>query len=107
MTIGWGEGIDEAARYLDAKPKAQDLIVVSWYARGSFSYYFSGTSRSIDGIIDETAFQELIEADYAVIYFHQWQRQAPKEFLEFLSDKEPEHSVWINGLEYARVYKLP
>jgi hypothetical protein len=27
--------------------------------------------------------------------------------LDYVSKLEPEHSVWINGLEYARIYQLP
>jgi 4-amino-4-deoxy-L-arabinose transferase-like glycosyltransferase len=30
MQIGWGEGIDQAARYLNQKPHAEKLKVISW-----------------------------------------------------------------------------
>lgn len=106
MMIGWGEGLNEAGRYLSSKPNPEALSVFSWYARGSFSYYFSGDSESIDAIIDRDQFNEILAADYAVIYFHQWQRQTPKQLLEFLADKQPEHSIWIDGLEYVRIYNL-
>ena len=45
MQIGWGEGLDEAARYLNTKTTAADLHVISWYSPGSFSYFFKGDSR--------------------------------------------------------------
>jgi hypothetical protein len=41
-----------------------------------------------------------------VIYIHQWQRNTPEKILDYLSAKIPEYSVWINGIEYARVYKI-
>ena len=45
-------------------------------------------------------------ADYVVIYIHQWQRDIPPLLLDYLRDKTPEKSFWIDGIEYARVYKL-
>ena len=45
-------------------------------------------------------------ADYAVIYIHQWQRNLPPELLARLAPLEPEQTIWINGLEYVRIYKL-
>lgn len=49
--------------------------------------------------------REVLELDYAVIYIHQWLRQAPKQLLDYLAQRTPEHSIWINGLEYVRIYK--
>jgi len=45
--------------------------------------------------------------DYLVLYVHQWQRQLPsQEFLEFFAAQTPEKIFSIDGLEYARVYRL-
>ena len=50
--------------------------------------------------------EELQKADYYVLYFHQWQRQLPSpEFIEYFDQQIPEHIVYINGLEYARIYR--
>ncbi len=46
MQIGWGEGIDLAARYLNQKPDAARLKVISGYDIGSFSYFFKGANRT-------------------------------------------------------------
>ncbi len=108
MMIGWGEGLDEAARYLNSKPNLDSLEVISWYNQGSFSYFFDGESQHIP-INQEPSperLSEILQMDYAVIYIHQWQRRAPENLLEILSAREPEHSIWINGLEYVRIYKL-
>lgn len=95
MQIGWGEGIDQAARYLNNKPNAENLRVGSWYSTSSFSYFFAGRAQPLN-----------TDADYAVVYIHQWQRNTPKQFLDQLSGKVPEHTIWINGLEYVRIYKI-
>jgi hypothetical protein len=105
LTIGWGEGLDAAADYLNQKPNAADLQVASWY-RNSFFFYFDGETVDIPGVIDEQRLETLLGADYAVIYIHQWQRELPVSLLDRLRQHSPEHSIWFNGLEYARIYNL-
>ena len=43
--------------------------------------------------------------DYFVTYINQWQRNMPEDLLPELDAQEPEHTIWINGIEYARIYK--
>jgi hypothetical protein len=109
MLVGWGEGLDQAARYLNQKPNVKQLKVISWYATGPFSYYFEGQDRSLwyDPGATPEEWERFISSDYAVIYIGQWQRQVPGPVLEYVAKLEPEHSIWIDGLEYARIYKLP
>ncbi len=108
MQIGWGEGIDQAARYLNDKPNADKLNVYAWYSRGSFSYLFNGNTYYIGPDFGERSedMERFKAADYVVIYIHQWQRDIPPLLLDYLRDKTPEKSFWIDGIEYARVYKI-
>ena len=110
LQVGWGEGLDQAARYLDQKPNAKDLHVISWYSNGSFSYFFKGHTRFLGSDTGNEeggkSWDRFITSDYAVIYIHQWQRNTPRRILDYLSTRTPEYSVWINGIEYARVYKV-
>lgn len=102
MMIGWGEGLDQAARYINAKPGANSLRVQSWYPIGPFSYFFKGHTIIKDFEPDP---EKLQKADYYVLYFHQWQRQRPsEEFIQYFDQQVPEHIVYIDGLEYARIY---
>ena len=109
MQIGWGEGLDEAARYLNRKPDAGKLHVISWYTTGSFSYYFKGEAHSFwytqDANPDE--WERFLSADYAVIYIGQRQRQMPQPVLDYVAKLTPEHVIVIDGIEYARIYKMP
>jgi hypothetical protein len=105
MRIGWGEGLEQAAHYLNRKPNAHELRVAAWYSP-SFSYFFSGRSRDIPTQVSDDQLHELLDSDYAVIYVNQWQRQIPQPLLDHLAQQMPEHSIWINGLEYVRIYKL-
>ena len=108
MLIGRGEGIEQAAHYLNQQPNAEALNVYSWYNRGSFSYFFNGESTHMP-----TAYQwskdevkAVLAADYVVIYVHQWQRKMPERFLNYLAPQTPVFSFSNNGIEYTRVYKL-
>ena len=109
MQIGWGEGLDQAGRYLSQKPDAAELKVSAWYDLGSFSYFFPGQSQFIyiDDKTTDEQWRTQLSADYAVIYIHQWQRDTPRRLLRYLADQAPEHSIWLNGLEYVRIYRLP
>ncbi len=109
IMIGWGEGLEQAAAYLNSKPNAEKLEVISWYRTGCFSYFFEGNSRYIyiTPTVGEEKLQEYRETiDYAVIYQHQWNRQLPKDLLDYLAQQEPEHAIWIDGVEYVRIYQL-
>lgn len=104
MTIGWGEGLDQAARYLNTQPDADRLHVQSWYPDGSFAYIFDG--KTIYDIYGTNPEDLPKEADYYVLYFHQWQRQLPSEaFINYFDQQVPEHIIFIDGLEYARIYR--
>jgi 4-amino-4-deoxy-L-arabinose transferase-like glycosyltransferase len=106
MMIGWGEGIDQAARYLNAKPQAEQLKVIAWYPDGVFSYFFNGETVHAEPEWEQTE-PLLRQSDYAVTYIHQWQRGLPfPEMLELLSGQVPEQTIILNGIEYAQVYDL-
>jgi 4-amino-4-deoxy-L-arabinose transferase-like glycosyltransferase len=108
MQIGWGEGLDQAARYLNQKPNLGNLHVSSWYALGSFSYFFKGHSHYIHANLEisDNQMEEVLERQYAVVYIHQWQRHTPERLLELLSRYEPEKTIWIDGIEYVRIYNM-
>ena len=106
MMIGWGEGIDQAARYLNARPGAAGLKVMSWYPDGVFSYLFDGQTVHAEAEWEQTE-PLLLGSDYVVTYIHQWQRNLPfPEMLELLSRRTPEKVIYLDGIEYVRIYNL-
>lgn len=107
MMIGWGEGLDQAARYLDSLPGAAHLRVMSHYPEGSFSYFFDGETLHLPERWEGPATEQLQGVDYLVLYIHQWQRQLPDaEMLAYFAARSPEFVVRIDGLDYAQVYNL-
>jgi 4-amino-4-deoxy-L-arabinose transferase-like glycosyltransferase len=106
MQIGWGEGLDQAALYLDQKPGANKLVVSSWYGSASFAFFFKGKTINIPSSdLTASELKAINASDYIVIYIHQWQRNLPAELLSELAAKTPEHTIWINNMEYVRIYK--
>jgi 4-amino-4-deoxy-L-arabinose transferase-like glycosyltransferase len=104
MMIGRGEGLDMAARYLNNLPDARHLNVYAWYGEGPFSYYFKGNTWVIE---QDTSLDQLLKADYVVIYIHQWQRQTPsKEVLDYFARMTPVFVARIGNLNYAQVYDV-
>jgi hypothetical protein len=102
MMIGWGEGLDQAARYLNRLPEKGRAV--AWYGDGCFSYFYDGTTLPLD---QDISLSDLRQSDYIVIYRDQWQRQLPNpEFLAFFQRFDPIYVVRIGAIEYVRVYAM-
>ena len=99
LLVGWGEGYDRAAAYLNGKPEAQHLQAT---VRGvsNFSPLFSGDSRPVAGY-------RAWQSDYVVFYISQVQRRRNESLLEeyvFDPQAQPEHVVTLHGVDYAWLY---
>jgi 4-amino-4-deoxy-L-arabinose transferase-like glycosyltransferase len=110
MMIGWGEGLNEAAAYLRQVPDIQDRLVYSWYTLAfdwySASYKYMAEQIPFPSGSPEKARQAFETGDYIVVYVNQWQRDIPETLFDYLKTKTPEHTVWIDGIEYVRIYKV-
>ncbi len=82
--VGWGEGLEQAAAYLNGLPNAESLTVSSWYS-DIFNPYFLGRRASF---ADDGRAQ--LAADYVVFYINQIQRQKPSPGLvDYFRAREP------------------
>jgi len=106
MMLGWGEGLDQAARYLNAMPNAKRLQVTTWFWNGPFSYFFEG--RILAGPLTPHAdIGRWLDSDYSVLYINQRQRgRLPRELLDSIGVLTPVKVIRIQGLEYAHIYDL-
>jgi hypothetical protein len=103
LFVGWGEGLDEAAAWLNQQPDAENLRVAAWYNDGPFSYYFKGQNTNL-GSGSPLGW---LDTDYAVTYINQWQRQIPSpEAVAWFGAQTPVHSVSFRGLDLAYIYDL-
>jgi hypothetical protein len=99
--IGWGEGMDQVADYLNTHPQADELVVASRFGR--YMLGFKGTVVPLD------ATNQWLQADTVVFYIQQVQRMLEPDpaTIRYFQAREPEHIVRIGGLDYAWVYKNP
>ena len=103
MFVGWGEGLEEAAAWLNEQPDAENLNVISWYAEGPLSYYFRGNKITV-------AFgsrMPWLDVDYVVLYINQIQRDIPtKTVIDYFMHETPVFEAVRDGFVLARVYDM-
>jgi len=107
MIIGWGEGLDQAARFLNGLPKSERMKVMSLYPHGSVSYIFNG--EALDQPLVWEGPEPLMAQgiDYVILYRNQIQRQLPDPaMLEYFAGQTPEYVVYIDGLRYAQIFGI-
>lgn len=98
IPVGWGEGLDEAARYLNRQPLGR---VSAWYG-WLFSFFYQGQTMGVER-------ENLITADHAVLYINQVQRDIPDPNIihYFRTRRRPEYTTHLAGIDYAWVYPGP
>jgi 4-amino-4-deoxy-L-arabinose transferase-like glycosyltransferase len=105
LMVGWGEGLDRAAAWLNTLPDAAHLRVVAWYST-TFEPYFNG--QAIYKIEEEKISRTPkpgLAADYVVLYVNQVQRELPSPgALQFFRASAPAYTVTLHGIDYAWVY---
>jgi len=103
LMVGWGEGLDQAAAWINEQEDGDEANVVAWYEVGPFSYYLDSDKQPLWYWLPDFWF----EADYAITYINQWQRELPdRETIAFFESLEPVHTVSLKGLEMAKIYDL-
>jgi hypothetical protein len=103
VRVGWGEGLDQAARYLNGKPDARQLVVASRLP-GIFRAFFDGNVVHLD------SGGEWLQADYVVFYVQQVQRMqdpGPGVIRYFQQHRQPEQVINLGGIDYAWIYPAP
>jgi hypothetical protein len=106
MPVGWGEGLAPITDYLRAQPEAELRSVGIWNAMAdNLQAHLPGPVVAISvsnrgQVNNERDFDQL---DYYVDYvFARQQRMTPRE----LAGRTPELVSTIDGVAYARLYRL-
>jgi len=108
----YGEGLELAAQYLARLPNAENSTVISYYSRGSFSYFYPGqTTRFKPYYIDAAHKKDLVDsirsADYLIVYYaSQGTSDKYQPFLAALSIAQPIYEVWLNDYKYVMIYQV-
>jgi len=101
ILVGWGEGLDEAARYINQQPEG---TVAVWYD-GLFRLFYHGNGK-LQAVVPA---ENCLTADHVVFYINQVQRNIPNPNLVyyFRTRRQPEYTVRLNGIDYAWLYRGP
>jgi len=107
MMVGWGEGFDQVAAYLNALPDGEDIVVATDSWRTPLRYFFDGTAQFASFVDDPRGIFRWANSDYYVLYITPLTRNGVwPPFLDYLGGKTPELTVTLNGLDYAKVYEI-
>ena len=97
LLVGWGEGMEKAAQYLNQKPDAEQFHVNTAHI-SQFAPFFRGHTSSASEL-------DLAESDYYVFYINTIQRlREPEVLLRFYGQVEPEKVIHANGIDYVWIY---
>ncbi len=100
LLIGWGEGMDQVAAYLNARPDIQHGQVLSALPP-TLQPFLPVPVRNVYTIDNEPP------ANYAVVYLESLQRGAYPAIYERIRETVPLQTVRIHGIDYAWIHQLP
>jgi 4-amino-4-deoxy-L-arabinose transferase-like glycosyltransferase len=92
ILVGWGEGMDLAAAYLNNKTDAEHLRVFEQYS--GFQSYFKGSAT-----------RDVVKTDYIVFYSSMVQRHYNEDLWNLYRNETPEKVIVLNNIEYCWIYR--
>jgi hypothetical protein len=96
VKVGWGEGMEQAAAYLNQQPQAEQLVVATSYAQ-NFLPFFVGQS---------VKHHQSQPSDYVLNYIRQIQNGYPyPEYWQYYQARQPVYHLKQDGLDYLWLYK--
>ena len=102
ILVGWGEGMNLVADYLNGKPDAPSLTVAAVPYRTLAPYFVGRVTNYL------TSNAPALAADYIVAYVSQVQRKGPDLRLwSYLQGRQPEATFRLHGIDYAWLYPGP
>jgi len=102
VRVGYGEGLDQVADYLERKPQAATLKLASGNS-SKIEGLFSGQTIALGNLDGKWT-----QGDYVLIYVSQLQRgKHDEDILAYLKRHQPEYVLKMHGLEYAWLYPGP
>jgi hypothetical protein len=97
LRVGYGEGLEKAAAYLNRQPQPEQLRVATTHF-AQFAPFFRGRTYDV-GAVNRAV------PDYYVLYRpHIQRRLLPDIMNEFYTAKTPEQVVGCCGIDYAWIY---
>jgi hypothetical protein len=109
VMVGWGEGFDQAANFILAKPGGNTAAVRVSTRPSSMQYYFPDTA-TVQNLFalqaDRHGILDWANTDYAVIHILQLQRETSGRIVHYFDNLTPVHTVFIDDIPFVKVYDL-
>ncbi|HEU4326206.1 MAG TPA: glycosyltransferase family 39 protein [Roseiflexaceae bacterium] len=103
FSVGWGEGLSEAAAWLNAQPDITGVRVATTMITALQPYLRQGAQAVIP---DTAALPQ--DTGYVLVYLRNVQWGVPwAPFDEYIRHETPAHVVRIHGIDYAWIYQTP
>ena len=103
LVVGWGEGLDVAARDLAARIDGADAVTVATTRLTGFEEFWPGTTIRIE---DSSLVRPgARRPDLVLFYISSVQVGRVSEVWARFRDQTPYYELTINGIPYVRVYK--
>jgi len=107
MMVGWGEGFDQVADYLNAQPDASDLVVATESWRTPLAYFLDGRARFAAFVDDPGGIFRWASSDYYLLSVTPLTRNGIwPDLLALMAPRTPVHTVTLNGLVYSELYDI-
>ncbi|MFN8635782.1 MAG: hypothetical protein U0893_18190 [Chloroflexota bacterium] len=108
LMVGWGEGLEQVADFLNRLPDAAHLYVVTSYNHVVRPRFVGTTSAITPYVGSPPQGRPLPTPDYVVLYVNAVQRrQIPPAARQAQADGPPAFVATVNGVPYAWVYQIP
>jgi len=106
MLVGWGEGLDQAAHYLNDRDDPTKARTATWYD-SEFAPFYAGDTLPLREVDAGNVIPWLL-TDYVVSYIPQVQSNVPdKATVRYFRSLQPEHVIHLKGIDYAWIYRTP
>jgi hypothetical protein len=107
MMVGWGEGLDQVAEFLNGLPEGAEIVASTEAWRTPLAYFLDGDAKFAAFVDDPPGVFRWANSDYYILYVTPLTRNGVwPPFLAYIEGQEPVLTVTLNGLEYARVYEI-
>jgi hypothetical protein len=102
--MGWGEGLNEAADFLNRQPDIKSSHVAAEGACQMINPFLIGNVSCLDSSAEDS-----MVADYVIYYYTISQRNLcdPAQRDYYSLHQQPIHRVTLHDLDYVRIYRNP
>ncbi len=103
MLVGWGEGLEQAAEYLNQQPGPETAHVASWYGDNVFGPFYRGSSDDLYYDLRTAADLYANDVGFVVTYLNQVQRGLLDSSIQSRLG-QPVMTYGWHGVPLAQVY---